>query len=388
MRHTLGIVGLGLAVAFSATASAAQVDDELWWEDDGESYFHTAVNDYYDVPVNSPPPPSYLRSDELPVVYLLAREARVSPEVVMALREMGWSWMDITYHLGVDPYVYVSRLPRRSGYWGWYGGRDYRYLTDRHIIDYVNLVFWADYYRRPVTQVIIIRETVPSWFYYARYYAPPRVVYVRNPVRWSYYGPSRRGDNDRRGEPVRRAEPRAGTGVTGTRTATRPTTEARRPTQPSRATSQPTRPTTRSATAPTRPTQPGRATAQPSRPPQSGRAVTQPSRPAQGSRPAAQPSRSVRGSRPAAQPSRPAQGSRPAAQPSRPASSSRPAAQPSRPAQSSRPAAQPSRPAQSSRPAAQSRPSSGSRPAASSQRSTSGGSRAATSPRRPSRPGG
>jgi hypothetical protein len=376
MRHTLGIVGLGVAVAFSATAAVAQVEDELWWEDDGQSYFHTAVNDYYDVPVNSPAPPSYLRADELPVVYLLAREARVSPEVVMALREMGWSWMDITHHLGVDPYVYVSRLPRRSGYWGWHGVRDYRYLTDRHIIDYVNLVFWADYYRRPVMQVIIIRERVPTWFYYARYYAPPRVVYVRNPVRWSY-GPSRRADSGRRDEPVRRAEPRAGTGVMGTRTATRPTTEARRPTQPSRATSQPTRPTTRPATAPARPTQPSRATAQPSRPPESGRAVTQPSRPAQGSRPEAQPSRPAQSSsRPAAQPSRPAQGSRPAAEPSRPAQSS------------SRPAAQPSRPAQSSRPAAQSRPSSESRPAASSERSTSGSSRATTSTRRPSRPGG
>jgi hypothetical protein len=384
MRHTLGIVGLGLAVAFSAAATAAQVDEELWWEDDGQSYFQTAVNDYYDVPVNSPPPPSYLHPDELPVVYLLAREARVSPEVVMALREMGWSWMDITYHLGVDPYVYVSRLPRRSGYWGWHGVRDYRYLTDRHIIDYVNLVFWADYYRRPVTQVIIIRQRVPTWCYYARYYAPPRVVYVRDPVRWSY-GPSRRADSGRRGDPVRRAEPRAGTGTMGTRTATRPTTEARRPTQPSRATGQPTqpsratgqptRPTTRPATASTRPTQPSRATAQPSRPPQSGRAVTQPSRPAQGSRPAAQPSR-------------PAQGSRPAAQPSRSAQGSRPAAQPSRPAQGSRATAQPSRSTQGSRPAAQSRPSSGSRPAASSQQSTSGSSRATTSTRRPSRPGG
>jgi hypothetical protein len=418
MRNTLGIVGLGLAFALSGTAVGAQVDEELWWDDDGLDYFHTAVSDYYDVPVNAPPPPSYLHPDELPVVYLLAREARVSPEVVMALREMGWSWMDITHHLGVDPYVYVSRLPRRSGYWGWHGVRDYRYLTDRHIIDYVNLVFWADYYRRPVTHVIVIRQRVPTWFYYVRYYAPPRVVYVRNPVRWAYT-PTRRGDSGRRSEPVRRAEPRAGTATQGTRTATRPATQHTRQTQPSRAErsatpSRPTSPAARPAqpsrpTEASRPAQGSRPTAQPSRPAPGSRPAAQSSRPAQGSRPAAQPSRPAQGSRPAAQPSRPAQGSRPAAQPSRPAQNSRPAAQPSRPAQGSRPAAQPSRPAQNSRPAAQpwrpaqnsrpaaqsSRPSAPSRPAAqrpsSGSRETvrsSGSSRTATSPRRPSRPGG
>jgi hypothetical protein len=399
MRNTLGIVGLGLAFALSGTAVGAQVDEDLWWDDDGLDYFHTAVSDYYDVPVNAPPPPSYLHPDELPVVYLLAREARVSPEVVMALREMGWSWMDITHHLGVDPYVYVSRLPRRSGYWGWHGVRDYRYLTDRHIIDYVNLVFWADYYRRPVTHVIVIRQRVPTWFYYVRYHAPPRVVYVRNPVRWAYT-PSRRGDSGRRSEPVRRAEPRAGTATQGTRTATRPTTQNTRQTQPtraersatpSRATTQPSRPTSPAArpaqpsrpTEASRPAQGSRPTAQPSRPTPSSRPTAQPSRPAQGSRPTAQPSRPAQGSRPAAQPSRPAQGSRPAAQPSRPAQGSRPAAQPSRPAQSSRPAAQSARPSAPSRPAAQ-RPSSGSRETVRS----SGSSRTATSPRRPSRPGG
>jgi hypothetical protein len=390
MRNTLGIVGLGLAFALSGTAVGAQADEELWWDDDGLDYFHTAVSDYYDVPGNAPPPPSYLHPDELPVVYLLAREARVSPEVVMALREMGWSWMDITHHLGVDPYVYVSRLPRRSGYWGWHGVRDYRYLTDRHIIDYVNLVFWADYYRRPVTHVIVIRQRVPTWFYYVRYHAPPRVVYVRNPVRWAYT-PSRRGDSGRRSEPVRRAEPRAGAATQGTRTATRPATQHTRQTQPSRATTQPSRPTSPAA----RPAQPSRPT-EASRPAQGSRPTAQPSRAAPSSRPTAQPSRAAQSSRPAAQPSRPAQSSRPAAQPSRAAPSSRPAAQPSRPAQSSRPAAQPSRPAQSSRPAAQSsRPSAPSRPAAqrpsSGSRETvrsSGSSRTATSPRRPARPGG
>jgi hypothetical protein len=379
MTRTLGIVGLGLAAAVTATAAVAQVDEDVWWDDDGRSYFHTAVSDYYDVPLHSQPSPSYLHPDELPVVYLLAREARVSPEVVIALREQGWSWLDITYHLGVDPYVYVSRLPRRSGYWGWHGVRDYRYLSDRHIIDYVNLFFWADYYRRPVTQVIIIRQRVPTWFYYVRYHAPPRVVYIRNPVRWAYAPPVRRGDSGRRSEPIRRAEPRSGTAPQGTRTATRPTTQSTRTTQPVRA-ERSAPPATRATSQPSRPATPAARPTQPSRPAEARR-------PAESSRPTAQPSRPAQGSRPTAQPSRPAQGSRPAAQPSRPAQGSRPAAQPSRPAQGSRPAAQPSRPAQGSRPAAQ-RPSSSSRESARSSGTASSSSRATTSTRRPSRPGG
>lgn len=363
MRNAFGIVALGVAVSLSAAAVDAQSAEDVWWDDYDEAYFHTAVNDYYDVPVGAGPPPSYIHPDELPVVYLLAREARVSPEVVMALREQGWTWLEITHHLGVDPYVYVSRLPRRSDYWGWNYGRNYRYLTDRHIIDYVNLVFWADYYRRPVTHVIVIRQRVPHWFYYVRYHAPPRVVYVRNPVRWASV-PVRRGDSGR-SQPVRRAEPRHATTPQGSRTATRPTpgatpnvpprsreAGARTPDRnaiPSRA-AQATRPATREATPATRPTP----------------RATQPTRPAQASPPAQR-------SRPAAQPSRPA------AQPSRPA-------QATSPTQRSRPAAQASRPTRPS-PAAQ-RSSSRARESASSGRSTPSSRGATTTTRRPVRPGG
>lgn len=361
MRNAFGIVALGLAVSFSADAIDAQSADDVWWDDYDETYFHTAVNDYYDVPVGAGPPPSYLYPDELPVVYLLAREARVSPEVVMALREQGWTWLEITHHLGVDPYLYVARLPRRSDYWGWNYGRNYHYLTDRLIIDYVNLVFWADYYRRPVTHVIVLRQRVPHWYYFVRYYAPPRVVYVRNPVRWASV-PPRRGDSGR-SQPVRRAEPRHATTGPVSRTATRPTTRAtpnapvrsrdtatRTPDRnaiPSRGT-QATRPSTRQATTPiTRPTP----------------RATRPTRPAQGNRPAALPSRPVH-----AAPS--TQRSRPAAQPSRSARTSRPTRSPAA--------------AQASRPAAQ-RSSSSSRPAASSARSPSS-SRSGTTTRRPARP--
>jgi hypothetical protein len=225
MKTAFGIAAFGLVVALSATTAAAQTAGDGWWDDEGVRYFHTAVADYYDLPADAPPPPRYIQPDELPVVHLLAREAGVSPEVVMALREQGWSWVEITEHLGVDPYVYVERLPRRSDYWGWHD-RDYRHLTDRHIIDFVNLVFWASYYHRPVTQVIVVRQRVPSWIVYVRYHAPPRVVYVRDGRRWAapprWVAPPRVVVHTRRYEPVRRAVPHTTYADTRARPSSRP----------------------------------------------------------------------------------------------------------------------------------------------------------------------
>jgi hypothetical protein len=164
------LVAIGAALVLPAT-SEAQVRAGPEYEYDE---YGVAVSEYYDMPLERVP--RWIDPDELPLVYLLAREAGVSPQIVIALREQGWSWVDITYELGVDPYLYVERLPYSTGYWRRYSHWELRYLTDRHIIDYVNLIFWADYHRRPVTQVIVIRQRVPSWRHYVRYYTPPRTV--------------------------------------------------------------------------------------------------------------------------------------------------------------------------------------------------------------------
>jgi hypothetical protein len=339
MRYALVAATVGLGLALSACGARGQVHVGVGMDREGLQYFEMAMADVYGMPAG--PLPSYIYPDELPVVYLLAREAGVSPEVVMALREQGWSWMDITYHLGVDPYLYVSRLPRQAGYWG-YRGRDYRYLTDRHIIDYVNLYFWADYHRRPITQIIVIRQRVPTWTYYVHYHAP-RVVYVRGQPR---YNPPPRTvvTAPREDTQPRRAQPRTST----TERATPPNARST-PSVPSRSEAQPSRATVPSRTT----TQPSRTATPPSRATTPSRPATQPSRATTPSRPATQPStRATTPSRPAATPSRTAP-SRPTTQAPRPTpQTSRPAAT-SRPTQS-RPAAQPSRTTTQSRPAAQS----------------------------------
>jgi hypothetical protein len=181
------LIALGTALALPSAAAAQVVTGS------GDDYFDdygAAVSEFYGTPVDRLP--AYFDPDELPLVYLLAREAGVSPQIIIALRERGWSWIQITYELGVDPYLYVERLPHSTGYWRRYSRSELRYLSDRHIIDFVNLVFWADYHRRPIVQVIVIRQRVPTWRHYARYHAPPRTgvlgVYVRRtPARTTPY---------------------------------------------------------------------------------------------------------------------------------------------------------------------------------------------------------
>lgn len=183
------LAAVGLAIILPAATSEAQVrtgpEDDYY--DDYDDY-GPAVSEYYGTSIDRFP--RWIDPDELPLIYLLAREAHVSPQLIIALRERGWSWIDITYHLGVDPYLYVARLPYSTGYWRRYSAWELRYLSDRHIIDYVNLIFWADYHRRPIRQVIIIRQQVPTWRHYARFHAPPRTV-VRGVYRSTPTRPTR-----------------------------------------------------------------------------------------------------------------------------------------------------------------------------------------------------
>lgn len=87
----------------------------------------------------------------------------MSPETVIALRERGWSWMDVAAHLGLRPTVFVRHLPARRGppygkAHGYWRNRGYTHLTDRQIVDFVNVRFVADYYRAPVREVIVYRD--------------------------------------------------------------------------------------------------------------------------------------------------------------------------------------------------------------------------------------
>jgi len=173
----------------------AQVHAGVVFDRDGLRHFHLAIGHVYGVPVAAVArfAPAYVHPDELPVVYFLAREARVSPETVIALRSRGWSWVDVTIHLGLSPAIFVAHLPRQGppfgrahGYWRKRGGSQLRYLSDREIVDFMNVQFWGTYYRQPVTQVIVVRERYPDWAVFAsasRWAPPSAVAHAAPPLR-------------------------------------------------------------------------------------------------------------------------------------------------------------------------------------------------------------
>jgi hypothetical protein len=185
------LIVAGLAVAGAGVAApqpaSAQISAGVVVDRDGLRHLHLAIGHYWGVPMETVYRyhPSWILPEELPVVYMLAHHGRVSPEVILALRHQGWSWLDITYHLRLDPAIFVAHLGPpygvAHGYWRKPSRSQLRRLSDRHIIDYVNVYFWAGYTRRPVREIIVIRERVPSWTHYVRVEAPR--VQVRNPGR-------------------------------------------------------------------------------------------------------------------------------------------------------------------------------------------------------------
>lgn len=182
------LAGVGALVvilmAGTAEPASAQVSAGVVVDRDGLRHLQLAIGQHYGVPQTRV---ARLHSrvvhyDELPVVYFLAREARVSPEAVVALRERGWSWMDVAGHLGLGPSVFVAHLPRRTGppygkahgYWRQREARYLRHLSDREIVDFVNVRFIAAYHSRPVHEVIGYRDQGMAYSRIQAHYAGHR----------------------------------------------------------------------------------------------------------------------------------------------------------------------------------------------------------------------
>jgi hypothetical protein len=93
---------------------------------------------------------------EIPVVFLLARQARVAPAVIVDLRLGGMQWWDIAARYRVGPEVfYVPAGPpygKAHGYW-----KKHR-LTDAEIVDCVNVRFLSEYHRVPPDQIYAMRS--------------------------------------------------------------------------------------------------------------------------------------------------------------------------------------------------------------------------------------
>ena len=120
--------------------------------------FYLAVGDYYRVPESRV---VYVKQhyrvhdEELPVVFFLASQARVDPQVIIDLRyRQRMSWLNITLHYGLTPEIYyvpVQRVgPPYGNAYGHYKkhGKDYRKvrLADSDVVNLVNLRFMSEYH--------------------------------------------------------------------------------------------------------------------------------------------------------------------------------------------------------------------------------------------------
>lgn len=172
------VLGLIAAVLAPAAAAAAQVDLGISISDGRLRSFYIAVGDHYRV---APRAVVDLRTryrlldEELPIVHFLAARAHVGPQAVIDLRLGRRTWFEVAVRLGLSPEIFF--LPLRAerigppygnayGYYRKHGrGGDWRalVLSDREVVDLVNLRFLSEYHGVDPDDIIVMRGRQTSF---------------------------------------------------------------------------------------------------------------------------------------------------------------------------------------------------------------------------------
>ncbi|MEW5796794.1 MAG: hypothetical protein AB1772_10595 [Candidatus Zixiibacteriota bacterium] len=163
----LGIAAIGLTLAASNARSG--VDIGLSADDGGIRSFYLAIGDHYRVPEREVVVvrERSIPDDQLPVVFFLARYAKVEPGVIVKLRLSGQSWMDIALHYHLSPEIFYVQFDHDPGppfgkAWGHYKKRDRGEwgkirLADADIVNVVNLKFVSEHYGCTPAEVVKMR---------------------------------------------------------------------------------------------------------------------------------------------------------------------------------------------------------------------------------------
>ncbi|MBP7706133.1 MAG: hypothetical protein KA243_02690 [Candidatus Aminicenantes bacterium] len=172
------VLALTAAVLVPAAAAAAQADLGISVSDGRLRSFYIAVGDHYRVAprdVVDFRTRHRLLDEELPVVYFMAARAHVGPQVVVDLRIGRRTWFDVAVRLGLSPEIFF--LPVRAerigppygnayGYYRKHGrGGDWRtlVLSDREVVDLVNLRFLSEYHSMTPDDIIVLRGRQTSF---------------------------------------------------------------------------------------------------------------------------------------------------------------------------------------------------------------------------------
>ena len=180
MKNTAALLTCAV-LGFSTVSANAQVQAGGVFSGDGLRSFYFAIGNYYHVPEREvvvvreralPP-------DEVPVVFYVARTARVAPAVIVDLRRGGMSWADIAFRFQLTPDIYYfpggPPYGKAHGYWKKHRPRDVE------VVEAVNIHFLADYHH--VTPDVIRAE---------RSRGPSYAVVAQN-----FNGKANRGNDDR-----------------------------------------------------------------------------------------------------------------------------------------------------------------------------------------------
>jgi hypothetical protein len=155
-------------LGFSTVSASAQVQAGAVFSGDGLRSFYFAVGNYYQVPEREvvvireralPP-------DEVPVVFYVARQARVEPAIIVDFRRRGMSWADIAFrfHLTPDIYYFQGGPPygKAYGYWKNHPPRD------AEVVEAVNVHFLSEYHHVSADEIRAERSRGPNYAFVAQ----------------------------------------------------------------------------------------------------------------------------------------------------------------------------------------------------------------------------
>jgi hypothetical protein len=172
----------------------------------GNSDFYFHIGQYYGVPRDEVLVVRDRRvpDDEIPVVFFLAREARVEPDLIVEERLAGDSWMTIMLRYRLDPdilYVPLDVEPgppygRAYGYW-----RHHRHFAgfrfrDDEVVNMVNLRFASESHGYRPAEVMRMRSQGRGFSEIVRSGRSDR----EDRGRWKDKGDEGRGKDRERGE--------------------------------------------------------------------------------------------------------------------------------------------------------------------------------------------
>ncbi len=138
--------------------------------DDGLKSFYFAVSDHYRVSERDvvAVKKKNVSHEELPVVFFIAKRARVSAETVIGLRLGGSSWMDISLRFGLTPDIYYVPVKKAGGppygkAYGHYKNKPKNQwgtirLSDSDVVNMVNLKFISEHYGYSPDEIIHMRS--------------------------------------------------------------------------------------------------------------------------------------------------------------------------------------------------------------------------------------